>query len=110
MSSIPHLITAHSKSDSWLFDASDEEAEGMNALRDACEAAVLEEEIFYHYGELPQRMQAALIKALKAGDTEANDREVGRIMRAAFNRAVNDALEMRIDRIKAEAMIGERDD
>lgn len=83
----------------WLFDAE----EGTNAMRDACAAKVLDDEVFYQFGELPQRMQQAFMKALCAGDTEANDREVGRIMRAAFNRAVKESLDMYTDRLRAEA-------
>lgn len=87
----------------WLF----EPETGTEALRDACAAKVIEDEIFYHFGELPQRMQQSLMKALRAGDTEANDREVGRIMRAAFDRAVKEALDMYIDRLKAESTLGD---
>ena len=83
----------------WLFEPED----GTTALRAASEAKVLDDEVFYQFGELPQRMQQAFMNALRAGDTEANDREVGRIMRAAFKRAVDEDMEMYLDRLKAEA-------
>jgi hypothetical protein len=84
---------------SWLFEPED----GTQALRDACASKVLEDEVFYQFGELPQRMQQSLMNALRLGDTEANDREVGRILRAAFKRAVDEALDMYTSRLKAEA-------
>lgn len=92
------------KTGDWLFAAED----GTQALRDACAAKVIEDEIFYHFGELPQRMQQLFLKALCAGDTEANDREAGRIMRAAFNRAVKESLDMYTGRLKAEASMSEK--
>lgn len=85
----------------WLF----EPADGTEALRTECAAKVIEDEIFYHFGELPQRMQQSFLKALRAGDAEANDREVGRIMRAAFDRAVKEALDMYTDRLRAESLM-----
>jgi len=90
----------------WLFEPED----GTQALRDACASKVLEDEVFYQFGELPQRMQKSLMGALRAGDTEANDREVGRIIRAAFKRAVDEALDMYTSRLKAEAAMEAGDD
>lgn len=101
MSTPLHIISQHSKSDDWLF-APDAE-EGTEAIRDLCASSVLEDEVFYQYGELPQRMQQSLMNALRNGDTEANDREIGRIIRAAYERALNDAVEMYVDRIRDEA-------
>ncbi|MFM0439256.1 hypothetical protein PQQ84_22545 [Paraburkholderia strydomiana] len=99
MSAIPLVINKTMKYGDWMFDAED----GTAALRKASEAKVLDDEVFYQFGELPQRMQQAFMNALRAGDTEANDREVGRIMRAAFKRAVDEDMEMYLDRLKAEA-------
>lgn len=90
----------------WLF-APESDTE---ALRDHCAAGVIDHEVFYQVGELPERMQQSLMKALRAGDTETNDREVGRIMRAAFDRAVAEALAMYVDRLKTEAAMEARDD
>jgi hypothetical protein len=89
------------KTADWLFAPED----GTQALRDACASKVIEDEIFWHFSELPQRMQQSFMNALRAGDTEANDREVGRIMRAAFDRAVKEALDMYTDRLMAESMM-----
>lgn len=104
MASIPHLITARSKSDSWLFEPDAET--GTEALRDSCIDGVLEDEVFWQFGELPERMKATFMNALKAGDTTSNNAEVGRIIRAAFERAVSDALQMHVDRLEAEASMG----
>ena len=101
MSTIPLVVNKSMKYGEWLFADED----GTQALRDACASKVIEDEIFYHFGELPQRMQQSFMVALRAGDTEANDREVGRIMRAAFDRAVKEALDMYTDRLKAESMM-----
>lgn len=106
MSTIPLVINDTMKYGDWLFQAED----GTESLRDHCAAGILDHEVFYQVGELPERMQASLMRALRAGDTEANDREVGRIMRAAFNRAVNEALGMYISRLAAESMMEARDD
>lgn len=101
--STPSLVSGNRmlRTADWLFESED----GTQALRDACVSKVIEDEIFYHFGELPQRMQQAFLNALRAGDTETNDREVGRIMRAAFKRAVDEALGMYTDRLKAESLM-----
>lgn len=107
MNTYPHLISKTTKSVDWLFEPDAED--GTQAMRDACAAKIFEDEIFYQYGELPQRMQQSLIKALRNGDTEANDREIGRIIRAAFKRAIDEALEMYVDRLKNEASMDSGD-
>jgi hypothetical protein len=101
--STPFVIPANRtlRTGDWLFEP-DAEA-GTQAVRDTCAAKILEDEIFFQFGELPQRMQLSFMKALRAGDTEANDQEVGRIIRAAFKRAVDESVEMYVDRLKSEA-------
>ena len=103
MNTYPNVIPSDRapRTGDWLFEPDAED--GTQAMRDACAAKIFEDEIFYQYGELPQRMQQSLMKALRDADTEANDREIGRIIRAAFKRAVDEALEMYVDRLKNEA-------
>jgi hypothetical protein len=72
------------------------------AFRDSCAARVDEEEVFLYYGDLPESMKRQFMQALQAGDTDENDRQAGRVMRAAFNRAVDAAEAMRVEELKRE--------
>jgi hypothetical protein len=78
------------------------QSDPTEAFRDACAARVDDEEVFVYYDDLPDSMKESFMQALRDGDTDENDRQVGRVMRAAFNRAVDAAVEIWVEEIKKE--------
>ncbi len=64
-------------------------------IRELCMDEVTDDQVFDKYGDLPNRMQEAFIQYLRNGDTQENNLGIARIIRAAFERAVDEEVEMR---------------
>jgi hypothetical protein len=77
-------------------------ADPNEAFRDACAAHVDDSEVFEAFYDLPEHMQSSLITALRNGDTDENNREVARVIRAAFDLAVNAEVEMKVEEMKRQ--------